>query len=189
MTALKMHLEALKGTAPSTDTFARLLDHSYRLAQDLDSAIDFLTWELRPAATDQATLATALAELVKSWSERFGIAAEFIAEGEHHLPPVVQEHLYRLTQEALHNVAKHAAASRVTVMIKRRTTELVLLIEDDGRGFSEEDSRTRSLHGGLGLTSMRERAALAGGHLVIESTRGRGASIYVRVALPDSQSI
>jgi signal transduction histidine kinase len=185
MTALKMNLEALDETAPSTELFPALLHRSQALARDLDRAIDFLTWELRPAI-DHVSFSTALEGLVKSWSERFGIAADFLANGEHELPPDVQEHLYRVTQEALHNVAKHAAANHVSVMVTGGAAELVLLIEDNGRGFSEDATRGRSQDSGLGLTSMRERAALVGGSLTVESAPGEGASIYVRVALPHS---
>jgi signal transduction histidine kinase len=183
VTALKINLEALDGTAPSTELFAALLDRNQGLVRDLDRAIDFLTWELRPAM-DQMSFSTALRGLVKNWSERFGIPAEFVTNGEHDLPSDVQEHLYRVTQEALHNVAKHAAANHVSVMVERRAAELVLLIDDNGRGFSENATPGRSQDSGLGLTSMRERAALVGGTLTVESSEGEGTSIYVRVALP-----
>ena len=187
MTALKMNLEVLDGMAPSAELFPTVLHRSQALVRDLDRAIDFLTWELRPAI-DEVSLATALGNLVKSWSERFGIAAEFVANGDHRLAPDVQEHLYRVTQEALHNVAKHAAANHVSVMVQGRAAELVLLIEDDGRGFSADDTRGRSQDSGLGLTSMRERAALVGGSLTVESAVGQGTSIYLRVAIPQSPS-
>jgi signal transduction histidine kinase len=185
MTALKINLETLDATAPSTELFQALLHRSQALVRDLDRAIDFLTSELRPAI-DQVSLSIALGGLVKSWSERFGIAAEFVAHGEHDIPPDVQEHLYRVTQEALHNVAKHAAANHVSVMVEGRAGELVLLIEDDGRGFSQDDTPGRSQDSGLGLTSMRERAALVGGSLTVESAVGQGTSIYVRVPLHHS---
>jgi signal transduction histidine kinase len=185
MTALKMNLEVLEGTASSTELFPTLLQRSQGLVRDLDRAIDFLTSELRPTI-DGVGLPTALAELVKGWSDRFGIAAQFVANGEPHLTADVQEHLYRVTQEALHNVAKHAVANRVNVMVEARGAELVLLIEDDGRGFSEGGTGAHSQESGLGLTSMRERAALVGGSLKVESVAGRGTSVCVRVSLPDS---
>ena len=182
MTALKLNLEALDATTPSTQLFPTLLQRSQVLVRDLDRAIDFLTWELRPAI-DGVSLPRALGDLVESWSERFGIAAQFTANVENHVPPDVQQHLYRVTQEALHNVAKHAAARHVSVMVEGRGAELVLLIKDNGRGFSEDDARVPTQHSGLGLTSMRERAALVGGNLTVESAAGRGTSIYVRVNL------
>lgn len=185
MTALKMNLEALVATAPANELFATPLHRSQGLVRDLDRAIDFLTWELRPAL-DMVSLSAALAELVKGWSERFGIPAEFVAHDEPLVPSHVQEQLFRVTQEALHNVAKHAGAHHVSVKVNTGATELVLLIEDDGIGFSHDDAPGRSLNRGLGLTSMRERAVLAGGSLTVESAVGQGTSISLRVALPHS---
>ena len=185
ITALKMNLEALAATAPTAESFATPLHRSQALVRDLDRAIDFLTRELRPAI-EMVSVSAALEELVKSWSERFGVAADFTTNGEHDVPSEVKEQLYRVTQEALHNVAKHAAAHHVSVIIEGRAAELVLVIEDDGIGFSDDDTRRRSLNGGFGLTSMRERAVLAGGSLTVESAVGRGTSIYMRVALPQS---
>jgi PAS domain S-box-containing protein len=181
MTALKMNLEALDASTPADATFATLLTRCQHLARELDGAIDFLTWELRPVVTDQVTLSTALADLLESWSERFNIPARFVGDGDHRLPPDVQEHLYRLTQEALHNIAKHAEATHVSVMLEQRGRELVLLIEDNGRGFSVGQTGDRSQTGGLGLTSMQERAALVGGTLTIESNVSQGTAVYVRV--------
>jgi signal transduction histidine kinase len=185
ITALKMNLEALAAAAPTAESVATPLHRSQALLRDLDRAIDFLTRELRPAI-EMVSLSAALEELVKSWSERFGIAAEFAANGEHDVPSDVKEQLYRVTQEALHNVAKHAAAHQVSVMVEGRAAELVVVIEDDGVGFSADHARGRSLNDGFGLTSMRERAVLAGGSLTVESKVGQGTSIYVRVALPRS---
>jgi PAS domain S-box-containing protein len=188
MTALKLNLDALESTVPSTERFATLLARSHRLARDLDEAIDFLTWELRPVATDQVSLSAALEDLVRSWSRRFDVPAEFVAAGDYRLPANVQENLYRLAQEALHNVAKHARATRVSVMLVRRDGELVLLVEDDGCGFAVDDTAGQSMKGGLGLTSMNERAALAGGTLEVESAVGRGTCLSVRITARDVQS-
>jgi signal transduction histidine kinase len=185
ITALKMNLEALAGTAPTSESFATPLHRSLALIRDLDGAVDFLTRELTPAIA-MGSLSAALEELVKSWSERFSIAAEFTATGEHHAPADVKEQLYRVAQEALHNVAKHAAAHHVSVRVEGGAAQLVLMIEDDGIGFSDDDARGRSLKGGFGLTSMRERAVLAGGSLTVESAVGQGTSISLRVALPHS---
>jgi len=96
MTALKMNLEALQDSAPSTERFAMLLARSQQLARDLDEAIDFLTWELRPASTEPLPLSVALSDLVRSWSERFDIPAEFVADGDHQMSSNAQENLYRL---------------------------------------------------------------------------------------------
>jgi two-component system sensor histidine kinase UhpB len=121
-------------------------------------------------------------ELMAEWSERFGVAAEFGVSGKEigRLPADVESHLYRVVQEALHNVAKQARAKHVTVAIDRGRDETMLMIEDDGCGFVASSSGEH--HGEhLGLVSMRERATLAGGRLDIESTPGDGTSVFVRI--------
>jgi signal transduction histidine kinase len=155
------------------------------IAEELDRNVDFLTWDLRPAALDHLGLAAALAKLVRGWSERFGIAAEFGASWPDgcRLPPETEANLYRLTQEALHNIAKHAAARHVSVLLERRADQAVLIIEDDGRGFVRDHVSIEPAHRGLGLVSMRERATLVGGEFHIESAPDQGTSIYVRIPM------
>ena len=128
MTALKMNLEALEETGPSTELFPALLHRSQALARDLDRAIDFLTWELRPAI-DQVSLSTALEGLVRNWSERFGIAADFVANGEHELPPDVQEHRTRAHTAQVGEDAREAVHVRRGVL---RTSVQVRGRCDDG---------------------------------------------------------
>ena len=97
------------------------------------------------------------------------------------LPDDVSVNLYRIVQEGLHNVHKHARATHVSVLLAIRDTEVALVIEDDGQGF-EADAHDPQQHRGLGLVSMRERARLIGGEFSIEATPGKGTSIFVRVA-------
>ena len=96
------------------------------------------------------------------------------------LPDDVSVNLYRIVQEGLHNVHKHARATHVSVPLTIRDTEVALVIEDDGQGFSA-DAHDPEQHRGLGLVSMRERARLIGGEFSIEATPGKGTSIFVRV--------
>jgi len=93
--------------------------------------------------------------------------------------PDVETHLYRIAQEALNNVAKHAAARRVSVVLDSLTDGAVLIIEDDGRGFDVE--HVGNGNSPLGLIGMRERAQIIGGHLDIESIPGQGTSVFVNV--------
>jgi len=95
----------------------------------------------------------------------------------------VETNLYRIAQEALHNVLKHAQARNVSVLLSRRDSHAMLVIEDDGRGFETGAAAPQSANG-FGLVSMRERATLVGGELEIDSTPGAGTSIFVRVPLP-----
>jgi PAS domain S-box-containing protein len=185
MTVLRMELDALASRSADPSSFTSQAARMRGIAEELDRNIDFLTWDLRPAALDHLGLAAALAKLVNGWSERFGIAAEFGASWPERcrLPPEAEANLYRLTQEALHNIAKHAAARHVSLLLEHRADQAVLIIEDDGRGFVVDDVSTEPARGGLGLVSMRERATLVGGEFHIESAPGQGTSIYVRIAM------
>jgi PAS domain S-box-containing protein len=184
MTALRLHLQAAQ-TVDDAGVAQQQLAESRRLAEEIDRSIDFLTWDLRPPALDQMGLPPMLEGLVRGWSDRFGVAAEFVSHWNTSSRPnvVVEANLYRLTQEALHNVFKHAAASHVRVLLESRDGIALLLVEDNGRGFDAQDSMQRSSAGGLGLVSMRERANLMGADLTIESTPGVGTSILVQVPI------
>jgi PAS domain S-box-containing protein len=185
VTALRMNLEALRARAAADAALSQLAERTQRLAEEIDQSVDSLTWELRPAALDHLGLAAALRNLVSGWSQRFGIPAEFdavTAEGLR-LKPEVEANMYRLAQEALHNVLKHAGATEVSVLLQRSHQHAVLVIEDDGRGFDPSEVPPDPESGRLGLVSMRERATLMGGTLEIEAAPGAGTSLFLRVPI------
>ena len=99
------------------------------------------------------------------------------------LPAEVETNLYRILQEALQNVHKHAGATQVSVLLERRDGQAVLIVEDDGRGYDPEEEVSAGSHKGMGVVNMRERAALSGGSLEMESSLGAGTTIFVRVPL------
>ncbi len=144
----------------------------------IETDIDYLAWQIRPAALDDLGLKESLAEFIKGWSKHFHIAAELhlAGLGDDRLPEEIETNLYRITQETLNNVCKHSNGDRVEIILERRDHEVVLVIEDNGRGF---DSKVRSR--GMGLAGMRERAALIGGKLELESAPGKGTTVFVRV--------
>jgi len=188
MTALRMSLDAVNRRLAGDAHRVAQVEHAQQLAQDLDNSIDSLTWELRSSTLEHLGLRVALQQLVDSWSERFQTPAEFDSSGVNglRLPHDVEANLYRLTQEALHNIVKHADAAHVTVWMELRAQELTLVIEDDGRGFEPVDATERRGRGGLGLLSMRERASLAGGTFEIDTGPDRGTALFVRVPVrPD----
>ncbi|MBV9494869.1 MAG: GAF domain-containing sensor histidine kinase [Acidobacteria bacterium] len=186
MTALRLHLEALRAKADGNGDLLEQVERTKRLAEELDQSIEALTWELRPAALDHLGLPAALAHLVSGWSERFGIETDYETFGIDgtRFAPEVEANLYRLTQEALHNVCKHAHAARVSVVLEKRDHRLVLVVDDDGVGFAQ--SADDDAKGSFGLLNMRERALLAGGELTIESTPGHGTTLIVRVPLANT---
>ena len=139
-----------------------------------------LAVELRPTALDDFGLVPALERLVATFEERSGISTELQATlGAERLPPDVETALYRLVQESLTNVVKHAGARHVSVVLGRREAGVNIVVEDDGRGFSPADVRPDA----LGLMGMRERLALLGGTLAIESTPSGGTSVAARVPI------
>jgi signal transduction histidine kinase len=134
---------------------------------------------LRPASLDHLGLVAALRQHVESVGARHGINITFKEMGiKERLPDNVETVLYRIAQEALTNVVRHAGASQVDVILTVRNEKLVLIIEDDGNGFDPEATPSE---GHLGLFGMRERAQMIDGNLVIESAAGRGTTIIVEV--------
>jgi signal transduction histidine kinase len=117
---------------------------------------------------------------VRHWAKHFGIPAKLHMgqSTDERLTPEAETMMYRLAQEALNNVAKHARAEQVDVVLERTSDHVSLIIEDDGVGFDAANAGT--VGEGLGLIGMRERAALVGADLQIESTPGRGTTVIVR---------
>jgi two-component system, NarL family, sensor histidine kinase LiaS len=137
-----------------------------------------LVHELRPHAMDGQDFSETLKEYAIDWSHRSGIELEFNIEGNNELPIETRETLFRITQEALANVARHSSASRAEVSLEFRADRVTLIIKDDGRGFD-----TTASQGGVGLRSMRERAEGLGGNFMVDSTPGQGAQIVVSLPI------
>ncbi len=139
-----------------------------------------LAVELRPSALDDFGLTPALERLVDTYRQHASVPVQLeIQLGDRRLPSEVETTLYRMVQEALTNVAKHADATGVSILLTRRPSSVALVVEDDGTGFDLE-----GIHdGGLGLSGMRERVALVGGRLRVESAPGKGTTLAVEVPL------
>ena len=186
-TALRLTIGSLKDRTVAEQEFGRRIERADHLAEAIDKDVDLLVWELRPPVLDVSGLATALNEYLREWSATSGIAAEFHLTSNEvvRLRPDTETQLYRIVQEALQNVRKHSNATSVSLLMEQRENEIVLIIEDDGRGFDAEPAdRKKNIAAGMGLISMEERAALMGGSLQIESRPGQGTSVFVRVPIP-----
>ena len=143
-------------------------------------AVRRLAVELRPAALDDFGLVPALERLAEASGGDSGISVDVQANlGAVRLPAEVETALYRIAQEALTNVAKHAGAEHVSIVVTRRGGLVTVLVEDDGRGFGAGGGEGD----GLGLVGMKERVGLLGGRLAIESTEGSGTTIVAEVPL------
>lgn len=181
LTALRLKLENVRKLCEEEEICGKI-DEIQLLARQVDADLDFLAWELHPAALDDFGLIAALGNYVNEWSRHSGVTIEFHTSGlkrRARLLPEVETNLYRITQEALNNTHKHAKAKRADVLLEKRDGSVILIIEDDGSGFKVKDKKNRSK--GLGLIGMQERAALVGGTLEIESAPEKGTTIFARV--------
>ena len=178
-----MKLESLKGNADKAAQVTETLKELERIVKQLDSDVDFLAWQLRPVALDDLGLAAALSAYVKQWSEHFGIKADFRASGFDKVPldSRAVTNIYRIAQEALNNSAKHSKCTQASVLLERRDGHAVLIIEDNGIGFDPQQQCEGD--GQWGLLGMRERAALLGGTIEIESGPNKGTTIFMRAPL------
>jgi len=139
-----------------------------------------LAVELRPKALDDFGIVPALERLAHSFTEQTGIEVDLeatLAGGR--LPADAETALYRVVQESLTNVVKHAGARRISILVTARDGAVAAVIEDDGQGFDPGSTREE----GIGLVGMRERMALLGGRLEIESRPGSGTTILAEVPL------
>jgi PAS domain S-box-containing protein len=186
LTALKLGLQMFRKQRTFSPPVQASIGQLEKLADSLMQDIHRLAWELRPAALDDFGLDMALRRYASEWSEHNGVAVDFHSQGveAHRLPTEVETTLYRITQEALTNVLRHAKAQRVGVILERRPDHVLLIVEDDGRGFDAQAVlNAADAHGKLGLLGMQERVMLANGTIEIESAPGAGTTMFVRIPL------
>jgi two-component system, NarL family, sensor histidine kinase DevS len=179
LTSILLGLKTLEETLEADEAraaTARLRELVVATLQDVRR----LAVELRPSALDDFGLVAALEHLTSSFSEQTGIAIDLgVALGTERLPGEVETALYRIVQESLTNVVKHARARHVSIALTRMEGSVTAVVEDDGQGFDPDEVPS----GGFGLIGMRERLALLGGRLRIESSPGAGATIAADVPL------
>jgi len=176
LTSVLLGLKAVETAEDSPAALASLRELVVATLQDVRR----LAVELRPKALDDFGLVPALERLVETFTEATGISVEFESQlGAERLQPEVETTLYRIVQEALTNIAKHAGARGVSVLLVRRPGLVNALIEDDGHGFGPDEEA----QGGIGLAGMRERLALLDGRLTIESGPETGTSLVAEVPL------
>jgi two-component system sensor histidine kinase UhpB len=158
-----------------------------KLTTEIGRDIHQASADLRPTALDDLGLPRALGALIADWNERYGVAADvqILGAEEPRLPAELETVLYRVVQEALTNVLKHAHARDVSIVIDRRLDSIRIVIEDDGSGFDADGDRDAEPGSGqgLGLLGMRERLAMIGGAVRVESSSNVGTTLFVTVPL------
>jgi signal transduction histidine kinase len=179
LTSILLGLRAVE-EAGSTDDVRKSASDLRELVVATLQDVRRLAVQLRPKALDDFGLVPALERLVQTFSEGSGIDVDLEAQlGEERLPNEVETTLYRIVQEALTNVVKHAEATKVSILLVRRESSATAVIEDNGRGFVPATDSTER----LGLDGMRERAELHEGRLTVETGPGAGTTLVVEVPL------
>ena len=180
LTSILLGLKPLEQSA-STDEDRAAVASLRELVVSTLQDVRRLAVELRPTALDDFGLATAVERLAGTFREHTGMRVDFEAQlGEKRLPTEVETTLYRIVQEALANIVKHAEASRVSILLTRSESTVAAVVEDDGRGFDGDAVRDDV----LGIVGMRERVGLVGGRLRVESTVGSGTTVAAEVPTP-----
>ena len=180
LTSILLGLKPLEQAAASDDDRAAAASLRELVVSTLQD-VRRLAVELRPSALDDFGLAAAVERLAETFREQTGMRVDLESNlGDERLPPEVETVLYRIVQEALTNVVKHAEASRVSILLTGKDGGVAAVVEDDGHGFDPQATGDA----GLGLVGMRERVVLAGGRLQIESAAGAGTTLAAEVPLP-----
>jgi signal transduction histidine kinase len=179
LTALRLRIEHVIARAGTTPLRSQLEQLRQSVAE-LDDALHRVSAGLRPASLDLG-IVPAARQLLDTWSTASGVAVSLHADSlpEHWLEPDIETQLFRVLQEALTNIVKHANARHVTVELTRLDAGASLRVEDDGIGFELDAVRTAKR--GLGLIGMRERVQLVGGRLELTARAGGGTVVSVTV--------
>ena len=186
LTAIKLGLQIVRKRRTCPPAVRQSASRLEKLADSLMRDTHRLAWELRPAALDDFGLELALRRYADEWAALSGVPVDFHSQGTtpRRLAPELESTLYRITREALTNVFRHAEARRVSVLLERRADHVLLIVEDDGKGFDAAALLQAPATGRkLGLLGMQERAALAGGSVEIESNPGAGTTVFARLPL------
>ena len=179
LTSLMMGLRMLEKEA-SNDTVAEHVAGLQQITNDISENLHRLAIDLRPASLDYLGLVAALRQYIKSFGQQHSIIVEFEAIGlkNNRLPSTIETNLYRIVQETLTNVSRHAQATRVDILLEKRAIDIFVIVEDNGIGFHVKNAEQTER---LGLLGIRERTEMMNGELTVESSIGTGTTILVKV--------
>jgi signal transduction histidine kinase len=185
LTGISLQLNDLKGeVSGSNDALTRKIATTQQLVQNSVEVIHRFARELRPTTLDDLGLIPALHSLTKTLSKQIGIRiALTIFAAVEEIDIAKRTVLYRVAQEALTNVAKHAGASKIDVIIIKRGDMVRLTVKDDGKSFNVERLLYNDKNRRLGLLGMRERVEMVGGQFTVDSERGKGTSVHASIPI------
>jgi len=191
LTGINVTLAALRHEAGlNGGVLARRIAHTQHLVESSMERIHRFARELRPPLLDDLGLIPALHAHLRGFTRRTKIRVRFSAYADiEQLDPDGRTALYRVAQEALRNVDKHARARMVTVNLGMRGDVVCMDIHDDGRAFAAKDAAARGAGAGLGLLGMRERIEMVGGTFEVESARARGTTVRATVPVEPSRRV
>ncbi|NVO07371.1 MAG: response regulator [Rhodoferax sp.] len=179
LTAIKINLQLSQRL--KDQPLADLNQESIRIVEDALQQVRRLATTLRPSMLDDLGLAPALKWIAEQSAARGGFAVNFHhVRAQTRLAPDIETACFRIVQEALTNITRHAQARQVDISLRREADDMVLSVQDDGRGFDTDAMRLRAVQGGsLGVLGMQERANLIGGQLSIRSVSGSGSTVQL----------
>jgi signal transduction histidine kinase len=185
-TVLAIELEALRHPALPREDITAGIDRIARLSEEARRETDQLAWEIRPPQLGETGIEEAVPALLAEWGARTGIVFQsHIAMAGRRFSSAIESTLFRVLQEAIRNVVKHAGASRAGVVLQASAKDISLTIEDDGVGFAlrEDGAPLPEDSSGQGLLGAQERLALVGGSLEVETALGGGTTLLIHVPL------
>ncbi len=177
-----------KKAAPAGDSEAQTIAEISDEASSAIAETREISYNLRPFQLDRLGLTKAIEAMIRTTGMASGI--RFTSELDNIdeiFPEDLRINFYRIVQESLGNIMKHAQATEVIVRVKRRTENVILTIEDNGRGFTPDERSPQASRSGFGLTGMGERASLLGGELKVRSTPGKGTTVWFEIPLKQKQ--
>jgi signal transduction histidine kinase len=185
LTVMRLDLDGIGREAAASASIRERVEKLKELTTDIGQEVNQLAWEIRPTALDDLGLQKALQQFLEEWAERSTIRFDVhLALNDRRLPPAIETALYRVLQEAIRNAVKHAEASKVGVILEATATEVRLIVEDDGKGFVwDRLAAEAAASPRLGLLGVRERLALVGGVLEVETAPGSGTTLLIHVPI------
>jgi len=190
LSGINLELDELKAAVTgNNEVLKRRISSTQQVIQRSVEIIHRFARELRPTTLDDLGLIPALHSLTKSLSKQAGIRITLtVFAAVEELEIEKRTVLYRVAQEALTNVVKHAAATEAKVSISKKDDNVLMIIRDDGRSFNVNRAFNQQKNGRLGMLGMRERVEMVGGQFSVESIRGSGTTIHASIPIKNLKS-